>query len=170
MRGTRRMEFGERGCGRGGRLFDAAAGPRPVGARPVCGSCLAADERAGIEFFESKIRPVLVERCQKCHSAELAKPKGQLRLDTREAMRTGRDVGPGGRAGGRGGQRLYPAITAADGYSPMPPKEKLPPRSIADFRRWIEMGAPDPRDGSAASARRRHRVRPAPATGGRCGR
>src|SRR5580704_1994857 len=60
----------------------------------VCGTCQASDERAGIAFFESKIRPVLVERCQKCHSAEVTKPKGQLRLDTRETTRKGGTSGP----------------------------------------------------------------------------
>ncbi len=119
----------------------------------VGGTCPASDEKAGIAFFESKIRPILVERCQKCHSAEVAKPKGQLRLDTRETMRKGGTSGPAVVPGDVEASALYAAITAADGYSPMPPKEKLPPAVVADFRRWIEMGAPDPRDVSAASAR-----------------
>ena len=118
-----------------------------------CGSLLAADERAGIEFFESKIRPVLVERCQKCHSAELAKPKGQLRLDTREATRRGGTSGPAVVPGDVEASTLYQAIAATDGYSPMPPKEKLPAPVIADFRRWIEMGAPDPRDGAGTKVK-----------------
>ncbi len=119
----------------------------------VGSTCPASDDKAGIEFFESKIRPVLVERCQKCHSAEVAKPKGQLRLDTREMTRKGGMSGPAVVPGDVGASSLYAAITAADGYSPMPPKEKLPPAVVADFRRWIEMVAPDPREGSTAAAR-----------------
>ncbi|MFM7594283.1 MAG: c-type cytochrome domain-containing protein, partial [Isosphaeraceae bacterium] len=49
---------------------------------------------AGVEFFETKIRPVLVEHCYKCHSDQIKTPKGNLRLDTREAMSTGGDSGP----------------------------------------------------------------------------
>src|SRR5262245_7561759 len=48
---------------------------------------------AGIEFFEKKIRPVLVERCYKCHSNEAKEPKGGLLLDSGEGLRTGGDSG-----------------------------------------------------------------------------
>ena len=51
-----------------------------------------ADER--IDFFETRIRPVLVERCFKCHSADSPKPKGGLRLDSRSALLKGGDSGP----------------------------------------------------------------------------
>lgn len=52
----------------------------------------AADDPAGLEFFESRIRPVLVEQCYSCHSAEAAtqgKLRGGLNLDSRPAMRRG---------------------------------------------------------------------------------
>ena len=52
----------------------------------------------GLNFFETKIRPVLVERCYKCHSAEALrqnKLKGELQLDTREAVLKGGETGPG---------------------------------------------------------------------------
>ena len=42
-----------------------------------------------LAFFEAKIRPVLVERCQKCHSSQVPKPKGGLRVDSRSALRGG---------------------------------------------------------------------------------
>jgi hypothetical protein len=119
----------------------------------LCSRSVASDDRAGIAFFESKIRPVLVERCQKCHSAAVARPKGGLRLDTRDGTRRGGTSGPAVVPGDLDASALYQAITAADGYSPMPPKETLPAPVIADFRRWIEMGAPDPRDASGASPR-----------------
>src|SRR5437762_6512399 len=108
----------------------------------------AADDPGGVAFFESKIRPVLVERCQECHSSTLMKPKGNLRLDTREGIRKGGSSGPAVVPGDLESSVLFQAITAADGYEPMPPKGELPAAAIADFRRWITLGAPDPRDGS----------------------
>jgi hypothetical protein len=139
---------------RRGRLVPPLALRHAIGCLAVwCGTSMGADDRAGVELFESKIRPVLVERCQKCHSAELAKPKGRLRLDTRESTRRGGASGPGIVPGDVEASALYQAITAADGYSPMPPKETLPAPVIADFRRWIEMGAPDPRDGTGPKPR-----------------
>src|SRR3954464_13612186 len=48
----------------------------------------------GIDFFEAKVRPVLVEHCYKCHSTEAKKQQGGLHLDTRDAIRTGGDTGP----------------------------------------------------------------------------
>src|SRR5262249_39078062 len=47
---------------------------------------------AGLEFFEKKIRPVLVEHCYQCHSAK--KSRGGLRLDSRDGLRKGGDSGP----------------------------------------------------------------------------
>lgn len=50
-----------------------------------------------VEFFEAKIRPVLVEQCYSCHSADAEgnkKLKAGLRLDTADAMRKGGDSGP----------------------------------------------------------------------------
>ena len=38
------------------------------------------------DFFESKIRPILADRCYKCHSTLAEKIKGGLQLDSREAL------------------------------------------------------------------------------------
>ncbi|MFM7315781.1 MAG: DUF1549 domain-containing protein, partial [bacterium] len=103
---------------------------------------------AGVEFFETKIRPVLVEHCYKCHSDQIKTPKGNLRLDTREAMSTGGDSGPAVVPGKPDESPLYSALKYKD--TQMPPKGKLPEVVIADFRKWIELGAPDPRVGPAA--------------------
>jgi mono/diheme cytochrome c family protein len=59
----------------------------PVAAR-------AEDAAAGKEFFEKRIRPVLVRHCYECHSAAAKAPKGKLRLDSREAARAGGESGP----------------------------------------------------------------------------
>jgi hypothetical protein len=110
------------------------------------------DSPAGADFFESKIRPVLVERCYSCHSAQAAKLKGGLRLDSREAIRRGGDSGPAVVPGKPQESLLLQAISYADEQLRMPPKQKLPDPVVADFRRWVEIGAPDPRDRPAKSA------------------
>ena len=119
-----------------------------VGLATWCGWSKGADQRDGIAFFESKIRPVLADRCQKCHSSELARPKGQLRLDTREATRRGGTSGPAVVPGDVEASALYQAITATDGYSPMPPKETLPGAGDRRFPPLDRDGRPDPRDGT----------------------
>ena len=115
-------------------------------------STLAAD---GLDFFEKKIRPVLVERCYKCHSdsAEAkGKLKGGLRLDLRAAIRRKGDSGGAGVVPGNPkASQLLNAISYLDAELQMPPKNRLPKRVVDDFREWIKMGAPDPRDGKAVA-------------------
>ena len=51
----------------------------------------AADDPKAVEFFENKIRPMLVEHCIKCHGEEAAKEKklkGGLRLDSKAGWRS----------------------------------------------------------------------------------
>jgi hypothetical protein len=103
-------------------------------------------DRAGLSFFESKIRAVLVEKCYKCHSSQVQKPKGGLLLDTRAGIRKGGRSGPAVVPGDVDASLLYQAISAADGVEPMPPDAPLPAAVAADFRRWIQLGATDPRE------------------------
>jgi hypothetical protein len=110
-------------------------------------SC-SADDFEDLEFFESRIRPVLVQHCYECHSADAANPKGGLRLDQRIATRDGGDSGPAVVPGKPGESHLLSALQY-EGFE-MPPKGKLPDAVIADFERWIQMGAPDPRSGDVA--------------------
>ena len=112
-------------------------------------SAIAADDAAGIAFFETKIRPVLVEKCHECHSSGAKKLRGGLRLDTREGTRSGGDSGPAVVPGNLEESLLFQAITATNGIEPMPPKGRLPATVVADFREWIKLGAPDPRDGKS---------------------
>jgi hypothetical protein len=112
----------------------------------------AGDDAKGIAFFETRIRPVLVEKCQACHSNNAKKPKGGLKVDSRAAIRAGGTSGPAVVPGNLDASLLYQAISAADGVEPMPPKAKLPASVVADFRQWITMGAPDPREGTPAEA------------------
>lgn len=98
------------------------------------------------DFFEKKIRPALVKHCFKCHSEEGDKVKGGLLLDTRESSRAGGDTGPAVVPNDLDESLLYMAITYEDSDLEMPPKYKLDDDIIADFKTWIEMGAPDPRE------------------------
>ncbi|MEZ6032139.1 MAG: PSD1 and planctomycete cytochrome C domain-containing protein [Planctomycetaceae bacterium] len=97
----------------------------------------------GIKFFETKIRPVLIDHCYRCHSAEGQGLRGGLAVDSRDALLAGGESGPAIVPGDPEQSVLWNAINYRD-YS-MPPKQKLPDETIADFRQWIEMGAPDPR-------------------------
>ena len=100
--------------------------------------------RAGIAFFEQKIRPVLVKHCYKCHSGRARKLQGKFRLDSRDLIRKGGETGPAVVAGKPAESLLLDAIRYKS--LEMPPDGKLPARVIADFETWIRMGAPDPRD------------------------
>ncbi len=101
---------------------------------------------AQLNFFETKIRPVLAEHCYACHAAEAKKQKGGLRLDFRAGLRQGGDSGPALVPGKPDESLLIKAIRYTDEDLKMPPKGKLPPAVIADLEEWIRMGAPDPRD------------------------
>jgi hypothetical protein len=109
------------------------------------------DDAAGVAFFEQKIRPVLAKECYACHSAGAKKLKGGLLLDTREGVLAGGDTGPA-IVPGKPDESLLLEALRHDGIE-MPPKSKLPDPVIADFARWVEIGAPDPRIGKAAPAR-----------------
>jgi Protein of unknown function (DUF1553)/Protein of unknown function (DUF1549)/Planctomycete cytochrome C len=112
----------------------------------LAGPSSRADEKGLRDHFEAKVRPVLVERCYPCHSVEAGKSKGGLKLDSRQGVREGGDSGPAVVPGKPDESLLLRAIEHANDVEPMPPKAKLPDPVIADFRRWIEAGATDPRD------------------------
>lgn len=101
------------------------------------------------DFFEKRIRPVLVESCYSCHSVEANKSKGGLLLDTRAGIRKGGDKGPAVVPGKPDDSLLLTAIHWKQEDFQMPPKNQLSASVIADFEKWVAMGAPDPRDGTA---------------------
>jgi hypothetical protein len=113
----------------------------------------AEPDRKGLDFFEAKIRPMLVTHCYECHSVGAAAKKnlkGALLLDSRDGSRKGGESGPAVVPGKPDESLLISALTH-DSFK-MPPKGKLPDELIAHFIKWIEMGAPDPRDGIAVVA------------------
>src|SRR5262245_39862057 len=100
----------------------------------------------GIEFFEKKIRPVLVEHCHSCHSHQAKKPRGGLYLDSRDALLKGGESGPAVVPGRPEQSRLIEAIGYKNPDLQMPPKARLPETAIADLANWIKMGAPWPKE------------------------
>ncbi len=101
---------------------------------------------ADLEFFESKIRPVLVERCYECHGDDPKKIRGGLVLLDAEGLRAGGDSGAVIVPGSPEDSLLIEALHY-EGLTQMPPDGKLPQQVIADFELWIRRGAPDPRTG-----------------------
>lgn len=105
-----------------------------------------------LNFFETKIRPVLVDHCYACHSEEAGEIQGGLLLDSREGIRRGGDSGAAVVPGKLNDSLLISAIRYVNDDLTMPPKDeggKLPDDVIRDFETWVRMGAPDPRDGPA---------------------
>ncbi len=121
---------------------------------------LAADEPARIapptaeqlRFFETRVRPLLVEHCQKCHGSK--KQWAGLRLDSREALLRGGDSGAAIVPGEPAKSLLIRAVRHEDEKLKMPEDGKLSDRQIADLVRWVEIGAPFP-DASKTGARSR---------------
>ena len=98
-----------------------------------------------LEFFETKIRPVLASECYQCHDAK--KTKGGLRLDYLDGWKKGGDSGDAIIPGDAKKSLFIQSIRHEDPDLKMPDKSpKLDDRIIADFEKWVNMGAPDPRD------------------------
>ena len=98
----------------------------------------------GDEFFEKRVRPVLVEHCYKCHSDAGKEPKGGLRVDSRDALLKGGDNGPAVVPGDPSKGTLPRAIGYLDADLQMPRKGKLPDAVIADLLAWIKSGRRGP--------------------------
>ena len=105
----------------------------------------ALSEEGGIHFFEKEIRPILIEHCYECHSAGV-RVKGGLLLDSRQGIDAGGDSGQVILAGDPEASRLVEAIRYRNRDLQMPPKNPLQPEAVAKLVKWIEMGAPDPRE------------------------
>jgi hypothetical protein len=113
-----------------------------------------AGQDPGLDFFERKIRPVLVENCYGCHSAQAEKLKGGLHLDSKDGLMKGGDSGPAIVLGDPDKSLLIKAVRYTSDDLKMPPKDKkLAADQIADLEEWVKMGAPDPRTGGPISAK-----------------
>src|SRR3954452_14323037 len=112
----------------------------------------AAPDPAAVEFFEAKVRPVLADRCYKCHSAKSEKLKGGLLLDTRDGMLKGGDGGPAVVPGEPDKSKLIEAVKWSDPDLQMPPKQKLTDQQVADLTQWVKTGAAWPESAGGATA------------------
>jgi len=101
--------------------------------------------RAQSDFFESKIRPILVNDCYKCHSKQAVKIKGGLLLDTSAGLLKGGDTGAAVVPGDPNKSLLIEAVNYTNQDLQMPPNKKLSDGEIADLVSWVKMGAPDTR-------------------------
>jgi hypothetical protein len=126
------------------RAPDPEAKKKPADAAPTAEQIL---------FFEKNIRPVLVKECYTCHATTAKKIKGGLTLDTRGGMREGGDSGPAIVPGDVRASLLIKAIKHQHEKLKMPPEKKLSDEVVAQFEKWVAMGAPDPRDSVAKVAK-----------------
>ena len=108
----------------------------------------AAADASDAEFFEKRIRPLLVERCESCHSAAQGKTSGGLALDTRDGWQIGGESGTPLVPGKPDESLLIRAVKYGEDGPQMPPQDKggkLPDAEIAALVEWVRRGAPDTR-------------------------
>ncbi|HWB09650.1 MAG TPA: DUF1549 domain-containing protein [Pirellulales bacterium] len=103
-----------------------------------------------VAFFEKRVRPVLVEHCYRCHSAEADEVQGELFVDSRSGLRRGGYGGPAVVPGAPDQSLLVKAVRYNNPDLQMPPDARLPDDKIADLEAWIKRGAADPRTKSVA--------------------
>ncbi len=112
----------------------------------LSGQIFAAPTPQQIEFFETKIRPILAQECYECHSVA-TKKKGGLVLDSRVGWQSGGESGDVIKPGDPAASLLVQTIKHEHEDLKMPKAgAKLDDKIIADFERWIREGAFDPRD------------------------
>ncbi len=119
-------------------LATAVAGAQPTGV----------GERAGDHYFETHIRPLLVDRCYMCHGERSSPPQGGLRLDSRAGLLRGGNGGPALAPGDPGNSRIVQFLRGTPGIL-MPPTGKLTEEQIKHVEAWIRMGAPFPEGSSS---------------------
>ena len=104
-----------------------------------------ASDPEGLAYFESRIRPILVENCYKCHSANAEKIRGGFLLDSKPGLLSGGESGPAIIPGNASQSRLINMVRRHPDFEGMPPKTRLPQSYIDDLVAWVDRGAPDPR-------------------------
>ncbi len=102
---------------------------------------------ADLEFFEAKVRPLLVARCAECHSTEAGDPEGGLSFDSRADFLAAEGVA----VAGKPDQSLLVHAVRYDGDLQMPPEGRLPTAEIATLEEWVRRGLPWPDDGKRAA-------------------
>ena len=121
-------------------LLAISSASRAEGPAPGAGGTSFSPQ--SIEFFESKVRPILADHCLKCHGDK--KQSAGLRLDSREGTLKGGDSGPAVVTAKPDESLLVQAVARTHAELKMPPAGKLAEPSIAVLRQWVAEGAPWP--------------------------
>lgn len=119
-----------------------ATAAEPAATKPTSAVVDPTAEAANLEFFEKRVRPLLIARCHECHASE--KAKGGFRLDSRERAFAGGDTGAAILPGKPDESLMIDAIRYGATYQ-MPPKGRLPAEEVATLVEWVERGAPWPK-------------------------
>ncbi len=109
-------------------------------------------------FFEAKVRPILVDHCEKCHASNAEKVRGNLLLDSKAGWEKGGDNGPAIVPGNPDESLLIQAVRYDDPALQMPPKGKLKDADIAALTDWVKRGAPDPRIATSVAPKKKART------------
>src|SRR6266446_2226268 len=99
--------------------------------------CAATDT----DFFENKIRPILANNCNGCHTATQL---GGLRVDSRDALLKGGTSGPAIIPGDPEKSLLIQAVRQTNDKVKMPKGGKLKADEIDSLAEWVRSGAPWP--------------------------
>ncbi|MDB5386673.1 MAG: hypothetical protein JWM11_2319, partial [Planctomycetaceae bacterium] len=126
--------------------FFCALVPTANSAEPAAAPAAEVVDPTHVQFFEQKVRPLLVTKCIECHGPQ--KQKAGLRLDSREAITKGGDTGAAISPDALQASLLLEVISYK-GDLKMPPKSKLTDAEIADLTRWVKLGAPWTKEQSA---------------------
>lgn len=111
-------------------------------------------DQAALDFFEQKIRPLLIDRCFTCHSQAAEESNGGLWLDSRQAILQGGDNGPAINLKNGAASLLLTAVRYEDADIAMPPDGRLATHEIQLLEDWIKLGAPFPSSPTEAGPQR----------------
>ena len=118
-------------------------------AEAIIGKLVESQARAeDLEFFEAKVRPLLVRHCAECHSRAAGEPEGGLSFDTRSDFFAAEGVA----VAGKPDESLLVKVIRYDSDLQMPPDGKLPAAALETFEEWVRRGLPWPADGQATAA------------------
>jgi hypothetical protein len=110
-----------------------------------------------IDFFETKVRPILAAQCYSCHTGNKL---GGLRLDSREALLSGGVSGPAITPGKPAESLLIRAVRQTEERLKMPMGGKLKPAEIEALTTWVQMGAPWPSSATPVTQTKEWSIRP----------
>ena len=130
------------------QTLGAESTPKPAPENQVdstAGNQISDEDRV---FFETDVRPILVNRCYECHSRDAESIESELELDSRDGWQRGGSRGATIVVGDPSASLLIQSLSYEDPELQMPPDRKLPDREVSILRDWIKRGAPDPRRAS----------------------